>query len=142
MKVFCADISCEYNKNNTCRAKELALSWSSVLTVNDGRQEFLRCKTYQPSKIADTFLAAHGWSWNMVTDVKPRPIIGRWVQVQGGYMSPGGTPLYVCENCGGSEHLHGTEYPKRMAYCKECGQVNFYPWEKLYNEDEDNEDDR
>lgn len=54
-KVKCADLSCKYNNGiDTCKAKEISLSWSSVMTVWDGRQEFLRCKVYEKS---DEFLA-------------------------------------------------------------------------------------
>lgn len=58
------------------------------------------------------------------------PKIGRWKQVPIG-MSPGGTPGFVCDNCGGSFHLHGAEYPERKLVCDECWQVNAYPWEKI-----------
>lgn len=58
---------------------------------------------------------------------------GRWKQVHGG-MSPGGTPAFVCGSCGGSEHLHGAEYPRRKIICDNCGQINIYPWEKAYEE--------
>ena len=65
-----------------------------------------------------------------------RPKIGRWVKTHGG-ITPGGTPVYVCGNCGGSEHLHGVEYRKRKVFCDKCGQVNVYPWEEIL-EDESN----
>ena len=58
---------------------------------------------------------------------------GRWKKVHG-YISPGGTPAFVCGNCGGSEHLHGVEYPRRKIICDNCGQINIYPWEKAYEE--------
>lgn len=50
-KVYCADTSCEFcNEKGICTQKEIALSWQSICTVNEGRQEFNRCKTYQKSK--------------------------------------------------------------------------------------------
>lgn len=59
--------------------------------------------------------------------------IGRWVKKDmTGYMTPGGTPMYACGKCGGSEHLHGAEYSKRKILCDNCGRVNIYPWESAY----------
>lgn len=55
---------------------------------------------------------------------------GRWKKLPGG-MSPGGTPSYVCDRCGGTEHLYGVEYPEKKLQCKVCGQINVYPWEKV-----------
>ena len=64
-----------------------------------------------------------------------RPRIGKWMKEDSdGYLTPGGTPYYVCEKCGGSGHLHGVEYSKRKVFCEECGTVNFYPWETLIEE--------
>lgn len=46
-KLKCADLSCKYNDGNgTCKARDVEMSWHRVLTVHDGWQEFLRCKTY------------------------------------------------------------------------------------------------
>ena len=61
--------------------------------------------------------------------------IGRWRQVKGNYLTPGGTPLYACGNCGGSDHLYGVEYTRRKIVCDNCGRVNIYPWERSYDED-------
>ena len=50
------------------------------------------------------------------SDAKSQPtarMIGRWKKKSGGWW-PGGSPIYTCGACGGSEHLHGSEYPKRM----------------------------
>ena len=58
--------------------------------------------------------------------------LGRWKKMDGGGMTPGGTPMYACGKCGGSYHLHGAEYPKRKIICDECGRVNIYPWEAAY----------
>jgi len=55
---------------------------------------------------------------------------GRWKKLPGG-MSPGGTPSYVCDSCGGTEHLYGAEYPAKKLMCKECGRINVYPWERI-----------
>ena len=60
--------------------------------------------------------------------------IGKWKELKGSYMTPGGTPIYICGQCGGSEHLHGVEYSRRKIFCDECGSVNIYPWEKSYEE--------
>ena len=50
-KIYCADPSCEYcNDKGICTAKKVSFSWHSVMTLWEGRQEFNRCKTYQPSK--------------------------------------------------------------------------------------------
>lgn len=57
--------------------------------------------------------------------------IGRWKEVEGNYITPGGTPLYVCEQCGGGQHLHGVEYPEQALVCPKCGSINLYPWEKV-----------
>ncbi|MBQ6800115.1 MAG: hypothetical protein IJP08_03285 [Bacteroidaceae bacterium] len=63
-----------------------------------------------------------------------RPKIGNWVRINGG-VTPGGTPVYICPNCGESEHLYGTEYPKRKVFCDKCGQVNVYPWEEVLEDE-------
>lgn len=50
-KIHCADVSCRFNNDKrVCTAKKVALSWHSVMTVWEGRQEFNRCKTRQTSK--------------------------------------------------------------------------------------------
>ena len=58
---------------------------------------------------------------------------GKWEKISSG-MTPGGTPMFVCSKCGGSEHLHGVEYPRRKLVCDKCGCVNSYPWESTYEE--------
>ena len=60
--------------------------------------------------------------------------IGRWKEIKGNYATPGGTPLYECGSCGGSQHLHGLEYSRRKVICDNCGRINIYPWEKAYEE--------
>lgn len=60
--------------------------------------------------------------------------IGRWVQETGDFLTPGGTPYYICEKCGQDGHLHGVEYPRRKVFCENCGTANLYPWERCYEE--------
>lgn len=44
-KVWCADDGCRFNDGrNKCTAKEINLSWHSVVTVWEGRKEFHNCK--------------------------------------------------------------------------------------------------
>lgn len=51
-KIYCADIGCRFcREDGTCMAKTVSLSWSSVMTVNDGRQEYHRCKTRKPNEL-------------------------------------------------------------------------------------------
>lgn len=50
-KIRCADVSCVYrNEKGVCTAKKVALSWHSVMTMHDGRQEFNRCHSYKEDK--------------------------------------------------------------------------------------------
>ena len=67
------------------------------------------------------------------------PKFGKWVKVRGDYMSPGGCPLFRCE-CGGSEHPYGTEYRKRKMICDKCGRINCYPWERMIEEESEEDD--
>lgn len=60
----------------------------------------------------------------------------KWKKLDGNYMTPGGTPTYVCGNCGGSQHLYGVEFSRRKIICDDCGYINIYPWEKSYEEKE------
>ena len=64
---------------------------------------------------------------------EPR-VIGRWKQHKGDFVTPGGTPYYVCGACDGSGHLHGCEYPRRKVICDTCGRINIYPWERAYED--------
>lgn len=49
-KIYCAATDCEFNGDKgICTAKKVALSWSSIMTLWDGRQQFNKCKTYQKS---------------------------------------------------------------------------------------------
>ena len=50
-KIYCADMECIFNNDKgVCTAKKVALSWHSVVTLWEGRQEFNRCKTRQTSE--------------------------------------------------------------------------------------------
>lgn len=69
------------------------------------------------------------------TELLSRPIaIGRWVKVTGDFMTPGGTPYFVCGGCGGTGHLYGVEYTRRKVLCDVCGRVNVYPHERAHEE--------
>lgn len=55
-KVYCADRTCEFNDDKSLCTKELVgLSFHSVTTRWEGRQEFLRCQMYQKSKKSTEF---------------------------------------------------------------------------------------
>ena len=70
-------------------------------------------------------------AFDTAIDALKAPVrIGRWVEVHGNFVTPGGTPLYKCGKCGGSEHLMGVEYPKHKVICDRCGRVNVYPWDR------------
>ena len=58
---------------------------------------------------------------------------GKWKRIPAG-MTPGGTPMYACAECGGTEHLYGTEYPQRYVICEQCGSINTYPYEVTIDE--------
>ena len=50
-KIYCADVTCKFNDiNGLCTLKKIALSFHSVNTLWEGRQEYHRCKTYQKSE--------------------------------------------------------------------------------------------
>lgn len=53
-KIYCSDISCKYNDLDTgrCKAKEASFSWQSVQTVYNGRQDYLKCATYEESDMS------------------------------------------------------------------------------------------
>lgn len=82
-------------------------------------------KMYDAHLVIDTCKAA------IVLLQKP-VIISRWVKVTGDFTTPGGTPYFVCGQCGGSGHLYGVEYRKRKVLCDGCGSVNIYPWEQAH----------
>ena len=50
MGVYCAALECKYHSDtNRCTAKKIILSSHSVMTVWNGRQEFLKCRSYEMS---------------------------------------------------------------------------------------------
>lgn len=65
--------------------------------------------------------------------LEKKPLFGKWIDVPSG-LTPGGTPVYACGHCGGTEHLYGVEFPKRKMVCDRCGSINSYPWEKTRDE--------
>ena len=36
-RIYCTDVSYTYNDDGICKAKRVALSWHSVVTMNEGR---------------------------------------------------------------------------------------------------------
>ena len=59
MSVYCAALDCKYHSvTNRCTAKKIILSSHSVMTVWNGRQEFLKCKQYEMSEESKAFLTA------------------------------------------------------------------------------------
>ena len=52
-KVYCANYSCKFaNDDGVCTQKKIALSFHSIQTVYDGRQEYSKCKMYEESEHA------------------------------------------------------------------------------------------
>jgi len=50
MTVCCAAFDCKYNNDKCrCTAQTLNLSSHSIMTVWEGRQDFLKCKNYEIS---------------------------------------------------------------------------------------------
>ena len=59
MSVYCAALECKYHGDtNRCTAKNIILSSHSVMTVWNGRQEFLKCKQYEMSEEYKALLTA------------------------------------------------------------------------------------
>jgi hypothetical protein len=59
MSVYCADSSCKYSSvKNRCTAKQVVLSWHSVMTVWNGRRVFLQCRSYEMSDEAKRMFEA------------------------------------------------------------------------------------
>lgn len=46
-KVWCAQIECEHNKGNRCRASEINLSCGSIHTVHQGFKQVWECRSFQ-----------------------------------------------------------------------------------------------
>lgn len=58
MSVYCAAVECKYHSDtNRCTAKRITLSSHSVMTLWDGRQDFLKCKQYEMSEEYKAVLA-------------------------------------------------------------------------------------
>lgn len=41
--IKCPSDECKWNTNNKCTAKKINLSWHSIMTKHDGRQEYWKC---------------------------------------------------------------------------------------------------
>lgn len=58
MSVYCAAVECKYHSDtNRCTAKQITLSSHSIMTLWDGRREFLKCKQYEMSEDYKAVLA-------------------------------------------------------------------------------------
>lgn len=56
-KIYCAASDCKFcNEKGVCTEKTVFLSWHSVMTKYEGRQEFNRCKSYEMSDEAKEIL--------------------------------------------------------------------------------------
>lgn len=47
--MICTDITCKYNKDCKCISKRVHLTHCSIITAYQGRQRFLKCRTYKES---------------------------------------------------------------------------------------------
>ena len=53
--------------------------------------------------------------------------MGEWVRDHSQrWMTPGGTPLYVCSECLKGSHLYGIEFFRKVDICPDCGSKNTY----------------
>jgi hypothetical protein len=50
-KLYCARIECKYNENQKCKAETVNLGAWYGNTINEGYQEFSRCRTYEDSEV-------------------------------------------------------------------------------------------
>lgn len=48
-KIKCPSGECVHNLDNVCQAKSISLSWCSIMTKWEGRQEYWKCKDYEVS---------------------------------------------------------------------------------------------
>lgn len=48
--MICTDITCKYNKDCKCISKRVKLIHCSIVTAYQGRQEYLKCRTYKESE--------------------------------------------------------------------------------------------
>ena len=52
-KVHCTDVTCKYlNDREMCTKPKITLAWHSIITLCDGRKEYLRCNDYEKSERA------------------------------------------------------------------------------------------
>lgn len=51
-KIICARTECKYCKKGQCQAKQINLTLNSIMTLNNGRQEFNTCKTFEESDLS------------------------------------------------------------------------------------------
>lgn len=51
-KVWCAEIECEYNRENICRAKEINISAGHLHTKHQGFIHHWECRTFKMSEEA------------------------------------------------------------------------------------------
>ena len=107
-----------------------------VLTLDTNDEHMFTDNFIEQDIKSELHCASNFYNFESITmdTIEEHPPIGRWKKLEGSYMSPGGTPAYVCANCGGSEHLHGVEFSRRKIFCDDCGMVNVYPWETTYEE--------
>lgn len=53
----------------------------------------------------------------------------RWIKTHG-YCTPGGDPVWICQNCGGGMHVYGIETSRNYRdTCPDCKVRMQYPWE-------------
>lgn len=52
-----------------------------------------------------------------------------WIKDSGHWFTPGGDPVWVCNNCGCGRHVYGIENNHPLHTCPQCGCEMQYPWE-------------
>ena len=68
------------------------------------------------------------WCKVFYQDVEPEQEVGRWVKV-GGFVTPGGDPVWECSACGKGRHVYGIEHgtygadvsDEQWKACPNCG---------------------
>ena len=46
--IICGNMSCKYNDDNyKCKKKKIELTYCSINTLYQGKQDFLKCKSYK-----------------------------------------------------------------------------------------------
>lgn len=49
--VICGNLKCKYHSDkNKCTCKKVVLNFNSICTLHQGRQEFLRCSSFEKDK--------------------------------------------------------------------------------------------